>query len=322
MAFCILPLNLILAFIPDSYFSGKVYFFKTVEGGESEQKQDAKKSIYSLFEKTDAIRSKPGKHGNSSGSGNIWLSLFDGVFLFISLSRTVIMFIFMAIHYWLGDYYANVLGVTDKAQKAATYSFISLAGPSLGSMMGGTLCQWYAGGYDKKKAIFVCIFFSLLTSISAIFVSEVTTLDSFAVVLFCFFTFANGMMPILIGISFNCVPPTLRGSAYSVNSLLCTFLGNLPAPTVYGYLNDMFKEKDKRFAMRCIVNYIWVNFALLVLTAIFRYRKGDNASKSDRPSRVQEIGAGMEASTGENPPPSGEKARNDDEEKGVELQDK
>ena len=135
-------------------------------------------------------------------------------------------------------------------------------------------------------------------------------------------TFANGMMPILIGISFNCVPPTLRGSAYSVNSLLCTFLGNLPAPTVYGYLNDMFKEKDKRFAMRCIVNYIWVNFALLVLTAIFRYRRGDSANKSDRPSKVQELGAGMEVSTGENPPPRGEKARNSDEEEGTELQDK
>ena len=305
LAFLIIPLNIILLFIPDKYFSGKVYFFKQVGGGEEMVKKEdqGKTSIYSLFERTDAVH-KSKKELEKEKSGSIWLSLFDGVFLFISLSRTVVMFIFMAIHYWLGDYFITVLEMDDKAKKTSSYSFISLVGPFAGSMLGGSVCQFFTGGYDKKSSIFVCLFFSLLTCISGTLVPEMKSFQSFVICLFCYFLFANGMMPILIGISFNCVPKTLRGSAYSVNSLLCTFLGNLPAPAVYGKLNDMFKAKDKRMAMRCVTNYIWVNFALLVLTAILRYRRkeeGDEKPTEQRSSRVSDVGVGMESSTGQNP---------------------
>ena len=126
LAFLIIPLNIILLFIPDKYFSGKVYFFKQVGGGEEMVKKEdqGKTSIYSLFERTDAVH-KSKKELEKEKSGSIWLSLFDGVFLFISLSRTVVMFIFMAIHYWLGDYFITVLEMDDKAKKTSSYSFIS-----------------------------------------------------------------------------------------------------------------------------------------------------------------------------------------------------
>ena len=66
----------------------------------------------------------------------------------------------------------------------------------------------------------------------------------------------------------------------------------------------MFKAKDKRMAMRCVTNYIWVNFALLVLTAILRYRRkeeGEEKPTEQRSSRISDVGVGMESSTGQNP---------------------
>jgi hypothetical protein len=81
------------------------------------------------------------------------------------------------------------------------------------------------------------------------------------------------MMPILIGISFNCVEKKLKGASYGVNSLMCTFLGNLPAPSVYGFINEMYKETNPKMAMACNLNYIWVNTILIALN--FYFRKSD-----------------------------------------------
>ena len=78
------------------------------------------------------------------------------------------------------------------------------------------------------------------------------------------------MMPILLGISFNCVEKKLKGASYGVNSLMCTFLGNLPAPSVYGFINEMYKETNPKMAMACNLNYIWVNTILIALNFYFR----------------------------------------------------
>lgn len=267
LAFSILPLNFILLFIPDKYFSANIFFNKHID----ETYDNGIIGTVSLFEE-DESRKNVKKGKESSNAIQDWISMFDGVFLFIVLARTVIMFIFMGIHYWLGDYFVNVLDIKDKFAKTSSYGTISLLGPFIGSMLGGAICEKF-GGYEKKSSIFVCIFFSVLTCIAGTIVPEVNTLATFTAAVFAFFVLANCQMPILIGISFNCVPRRLKGASYGINSLMCTFLGNLLAPSVYGYLNDYFKMKDKRMAMRCVMNYIWINLLYLILCAIFRYRK-------------------------------------------------
>ena len=113
----------------------------------------------------------------------------------------------------------------------------------------------------------------------------------FTVELFLFFFFANCMMPILIGISFNCVDKKLKGASYGVNSLMCTFLGNLPAPSVYGFINDMYKETNKRMAMACNLNYIWVNTILIALNYFFRKRENPEVEliKKDEGTELKDV---------------------------------
>ena len=274
LAFSILALNFVLLFMPEKYFSSKIFFLKN-----GTEQHDGRDSEYSIFEVDEEKMKKEQAQKEKKPEGpSIWLQLLRPIFATIVLARTVLMFSFMGIHYWIGDYFENALGLNGKLAKTGSYSLVSLFGPFLGSMAGAAICEYF-GGYTKKVSSLLCLLFSVLTGISAVFIPMVNDLTHFTILLFLFFFFANNMMPILIGISFNCVDKKIKGASYGVNSLMCTFLGNLPAPSVYGFINDMYKETNPRMAMACNLNYIWVNTILIALN--FHFRKGEKTEIKD-----------------------------------------
>ena len=157
-------------------------------------------------------------------------------------------------------------------------------------MAGAAVCECF-GGYTKKTSSLLCVFFSILTGITAVLTPMVDNLTYFTILLFLFFFFANNMMPILIGISFNCVDKKLKGASYGVNSLMCTFLGNLPAPSVYGFINAKYQDTNKRLAMTLNLNYIWVNTFLIAVNYIFRLREKneDELKEEEKDQELKEI---------------------------------
>ena len=285
LAFSILGLNALLLFMPDKYFSPKIFFYKNVK-----EVKDSRETVYSLFEVDEEkmLRKQAEKAKKPEGE-SIWFQLLRPIFASIVLARTVLMFSFMGIHYWIGDYFTNALGQDGKIARASTYSLVSLLGPFLGSMVGAAICEYF-GGYTKKVSSLLCLLFSILTGISAIFIPMVDSLAYFTVLLFLFFFFANNMMPILIGISFNCVDKKIRGASYGVNSLMCTFLGNLPAPSVYGFINARYKDTNKRLAMTLNLNYIWVNTILIACNYYFRLKeKTEEELREEEDGKQQEL---------------------------------
>ena len=265
LAFTILPLDIILLFMPDKFFSPKIFFYKV-----HKEEHDGRESVFSLFEIDEEKMKKKQEEKEKKPEGpSIWLQLLRPVFASIVLARTVLMFSFMGTHYWIGDYFQNALGQDGKLAKASIYSVVSLVGPFTGSMVGAAVCE-KVGGYTKRASSLLCCGFSVLTGICAVLIPMTNDMMVFTVELFLFFFFANCMMPILIGISFNCVDKKLKGASYGVNSLMCTFLGNLPAPSVYGFINDIYKETNPKMAMACNLNYIWVNTILIALNFYFR----------------------------------------------------
>jgi hypothetical protein len=80
----------------------------------------------------------------------------------------------------------------------------------------------------------------------------------------------------------------LAGASYGVNSLMCTFLGNLPAPSVYGFINDRYKESNKRLAMTLNLNYIWVNTLLIAANYYFRLQEKVE-EKDEKSQELKEI---------------------------------
>ena len=274
LAFTILPLDFILLFMPDKFFSPKIFFYKV-----HKEEHDGRESVFSLFEiDEEKMKQKQEEKEKKPDGPSIWLQLLRPVFATIVLARTVLMFSFMGTHYWIGDYFQNALGQDGKLAKASIYSVVSLVGPFTGSMVGAAVCE-KVGGYTKRASSLLCCGFSVLTGICAVLIPMTNDMMVFTVELFLFFFFANCMMPILIGISFNCVDKKLKGASYGVNSLMCTFLGNLPAPSVYGFINDIYKETNPKMAMACNLNYIWVNTILIALN--FHFRKGEKTEIKD-----------------------------------------
>ena len=274
LAFTILPLDFILLFMPDKFFSPKIFFYKV-----HKEEHDGRESVFSLFEiDEEKMKQKQEEKAKKPEGPSIWLQLLRPVFATIVLARTVLMFSFMGTHYWIGDYFQNALGQDGKLAKASIYSVVSLVGPFTGSMVGAAVCE-KVGGYTKRASSLLCCGFSVLTGICAVLIPMTNDMMVFTVELFLFFFFANCMMPILIGISFNCVDKKLKGASYGVNSLMCTFLGNLPAPSVYGFINDIYKETNPKIAMACNLNYIWVNTILIALN--FHFRKGEKTEIKD-----------------------------------------
>ena len=274
LAFTILPLDIILLFMPNKFFSPKIFFYKV-----HKEEHDGRESVFSLFEIDEEKMKKKQEEKEKKPEGpSIWLQLLRPVFATIVLARTVLMFSFMGTHYWIGDYFQNALGQDGKLAKASIYSVVSLVGPFTGSMVGAAVCE-KVGGYTKRASSLLCCGFSVLTGICAVLIPMTNDMMVFTVELFLFFFFANCMMPILIGISFNCVDKKLKGASYGVNSLMCTFLGNLPAPSVYGFINDIYKETNPKIAMACNLNYIWVNTILIALN--FHFRKGEKTEIKD-----------------------------------------
>ena len=284
LASAILFFDLILLFMPEKYFSPKIFFYKNVE-----EEHDGRKSVYSLFEvDEEKMKQKQAEKSKKPEGESIWFQLLRPVFASIVFSRTVLMFSFMGIHYWIGDYFTNALGIDGKYARTSVYSLVSLLGPFLGSMVGAAICEYF-GGYAKKVSSLLCIIFSILTGISAVFIPMMNSLTYFTILLFSFFFFANCMMPILIGISFNCVDKKIRGASYGVNSLLCTFLGNLPAPSVYGFINAKYGKTSPRLAMTLNLNYIWVNTVLICINYYCRLREKSEEELREEQEKEEEL---------------------------------
>jgi len=266
LAYSIMFLICVLFFIPEKYFSSQIYFSRHIEISQNEDEEhiEGRGSIYSLFEKNEShIKEK-------NPTENIWCEVLNAIFLSIVLARAVILFIFMVVHYWIGDYFINVLDVENKLAKTLSYSIISLIGPFVGTIIGRYTIE-YIGGYEQKKATLLCIFYSILTCISGSFVSKANSLLSFTFILFLFFVFANCQIPILIGISINNVPQKFKAMSYSVNNLICTFFGYLLAPAIYGYINDYYKLRDKKMALRFAFYYVWGNLFYLLICGIIQF---------------------------------------------------
>ena len=266
LAYSIMFLICVLFFIPEKYFSSQIYFSRHIEISQNEDEEhiEGRGSIYSLFEKNEShIKEK-------NPTENIWCEVLYAIFLSIVLARAVILFIFMVVHYWIGDYFINVLDVENKLAKTLSYSIISLVGPFVGTIIGRYTIE-YIGGYEQKKATLLCIFYSILTCISGSFVSKANSLLSFTFILFLFFVFANCQIPILIGISINNVPQKFKAMSYSVNNLICTFFGYLLAPAIYGYINDYYKLRDKKMALRFAFYYVWGNLFYLLICGIIQF---------------------------------------------------
>ena len=265
LVFAMLPLDIFLLFIPQKYFSKRIFFYKTIS-----EEINGRQTVYSLFEIHKELMSS--KDTKKNPGLLIWAQLLKPIFSTVVFARCILLYSFMGLHYWIGDYFENVLGEEGRFAKSSIYSFVSLIGPTSGSIVGGVICEYF-GGYSKKNSSFICFIFSILMGITAIFIPNVSYLSLFGILLFLFFFFGNCMMPILVGISFNSVDNENKGASYGLNSLICTIFGTLPSPSIYGFINSKYKDRHKSLAMGFNLNFVWINSVLVGINFLLRLKE-------------------------------------------------
>ena len=96
LAFSMLPLDNCLLFIPQKYFSKRIFFYKSIS-----EEINGRQTVYSLFEIHKEIMS--GKKLSKSLKKNpgilIWAYLLKPIFATIVFARCILLYCFMGLHY-------------------------------------------------------------------------------------------------------------------------------------------------------------------------------------------------------------------------------
>lgn len=81
-----------------------------------------------------------------------------------------------------------------------------------------------------------------MTVLLAVPIPFITTFPIFGLLLFILLFLGGFILPALIGIMLTAVKQHQRGSANSIAQLSYNMLGYMPAPSLYGYLQDIYNE--------------------------------------------------------------------------------
>ena len=87
----------------------------------------------------------------------------------------------------------------------------------------------------------------------------------------------------LTGIIITSLPKDLAGSGNSFTIFFCNLLGYLPAPMIYGFIEERFEDeqKTKRIAMKFCMWYSAAGVLFLLLATIYRYKNYDKIYKKN-----------------------------------------
>jgi hypothetical protein len=274
---------MILIFIPSIYFSSTLSIRKrtleNIMAVNQASSFDDDLSIYrnSLVESrlpsADAndFQTKLRKKSPPGLFKNLCMILKHKIYLFSALSLSSLFFVITAVQYWGSDYMEKALHVKDKNLRLLSFSIICITSPTFGVIFGGwTISK--IGGYESKHSILLCFIYASLASIFSLPVPFFDDLTKFTIFLWFVLFFGGAIVPPLTGIIISTLPNNLRGSANSVTCFLSNLLGYLPAPFVYGTINETYKISNPKIAFFFIMYYSVSGVLFLFIALIFRYR--------------------------------------------------
>lgn len=264
-----LIIGLFFVFIPVKYFSKRYMFIGYSEGEhlvltKSTTTKDAN-SIYGQYDHYN--QSNSAEKNNALPPSRLIELLSSGIFLFCSLTRSNLFFIFQVIHLFIKQYAVNGLKITDHKKILYFYSISSLLGPCLGSCLGGVISS-KLGGYDSKRTIFIPIIFGIINCALIVPLATCSDFYYFTISLFGYFFSSSAILPAISGFLITSLPKDIKGFGTSFELLITTLLGKLPGPIIYGFIHDKYQSINSTIAWKICMYYYYPGFILLVLACI------------------------------------------------------
>ena len=216
---------------------------------------------------------------NLSSFSKFKIVITNQCFIFSSLSRACLFFIFRIIHVFLKKYTFEALNYKDEITFFYYYSLTTILAPSLGSLIGGAICNKYLGGYESKKSIWLIIFFG---TCAIFFISLVRTSLEFnylIIYIFGYFFCVSAFLPTISGYIINSLHKELKGFGSSFDSLITNILGKLPSPIIYGMINDKYKNEDPKYAWNKSLMIYYLGNIFIFLTCLFKWKLHEKNNK-------------------------------------------
>ena len=212
--------------------------------------------------------------------GKLKIVIINPCFLFSSLSRACIFFVFKVVHVFLKKYAFEALKYTDEITFFYYYSLTTVLAPSLGSLVGGAICNKFFGGYESKNSIWIIIFFG---TAAVIFITLTRVTEEFnylIIYIFGYFFSVSAFLPTISGYIINSLHKKLKGFGSSFDSLITNVCGKLPSPIVYGIINDKYKNIDPKYAWNKSLMIYYIGTIFIYLTCFFKWIMNSRKSKS------------------------------------------
>ena len=205
--------------------------------------------------------------------------ILNQCFIFSSLSRACIYFTFQIIHTFLKQYTFEALNYKDEITFFYYYSLTTILAPSLGSLIGGAICNKFLGGYESKNSIWIILFFGTSAVLFITLIRICKEFNYLIIYIFGYFFSVSAFLPTISGYVINSLHKELKGFGSSLDSLINNILGKLPSPIIYGILNDIYKKEKPKYAWnKCLIVY-YLGAIFIYLTCFFKWKSSNKKRK-------------------------------------------
>ena len=310
--------NLFIIFIPKKYYSKKLCFkqhFDGVEKIKQMKKIKIRKKSNQDSKLTNNYKKKYSNDINESNNKNNFEinrnSLFsqnnldnkknDDIFSFKKkikfiitnkiyictiLYKSINQFILSGLTFWLTDYLENILEEKNSFQRLYIYIEAIVIGPIIGIAIGGFLGSM-TGGYEKKNSVLAIFILQAISSLFSIFVPLVNNINLFSLYLTLFNLFMSSVIPVNTGLILWTLPKNLKGFGNGVGNLITTIIGKFPSPLLYGYIQYIFNDYNKRIGMHFLMKISFLGEICLAFATLFRFK--DNFTEIEKVIEETEI---------------------------------
>lgn len=205
--------------------------------------------------------------------------LYSWCFIFSSLSRACIFFTFKIIHVFLKKYVFEALDYKDEIKFFSFYSITTIAAPSLGSLIGGTICNKFLGGYESRRSVWLVLFFGYLSVFFITMVRISTDFNYLICYVFGYFFSISAFLPTISGYIINSLHKELKGFGSTADSLLTNLFGKLPGPIIYGLFNDRYKNENPRYAWSMSLTIYYIGIVFISSACFFKWKRRNSRVK-------------------------------------------
>ena len=310
--------NLFIIFIPKKYYSKKLCFKQHFDGVEKIKQMKKIKIRKKSTQESKLTNNYKKKYSNdineSNNKNNIEInrnSLFsqnnldnkknDDIFSFKKkikfiitnkiyictiLYKSINQFILSGLTFWLTDYLENILDEKNSFQRLYIYIEAIVIGPIIGIAIGGFLGSM-TGGYEKKNSVLAIFILQAISSLFSIFVPLVNNINLFSLYLTLFNLFMSSVIPVNTGLILWTLPKNLKGFGNGVGNLITTIIGKFPSPLLYGYIQYIFNDYNKRIGMHFLMKISFLGEICLAFATLFRFK--DNFTEIEKVIEETEI---------------------------------